>query len=69
MEVSRVSGYSDHYKDTRQAEFLRRWAPNEPWPESVTAENMRWNIARANAAEAELKQIKDALKVLRQAID
>lgn len=61
-----MSGYSDHYKDVRRREFIERWAPTPP--ASVTAENLRWNIARANAAEAELRELKDALVVLKGAI-
>jgi hypothetical protein len=58
-----MSSYSDDYKDQRQAEFIRRWAPAEI-PETTT-ENLRWNIARARAAEAELKELRDALKCLK----
>lgn len=60
-----MSSYSDAYKDQRQEEFLERWAPVEMPLPNVTPENLRWNIARANAAEADLKELRDALKRLR----
>lgn len=57
-----MSGYSDDYKDAKQAEFIREWAPGKvPEP---TEENLRWNIARANAAEHELRALKEALRTL-----
>jgi hypothetical protein len=62
-----MSGYSDHYKDVKQAEFIRRWTDGVTMP-PLTDENMRWNVARARAAEAELAEIKEALNVVRKAI-
>lgn len=61
-----MSGYSDAYKEQQTAEFIERWAPaiqTEPTPE-----NLAWNIARARAAEAELAELKNALKVLLKAV-
>jgi hypothetical protein len=55
---------SDAYKDQQTAAFMDRWAPvvnTEPTPE-----NLRWNIARARAAEAELDRLKAALAVIKE---
>lgn len=60
-----MSGYSDTYKDMKVHEFMERWAPvveTEP-----TSENLRWNIARARAAEAELDELKNAINVILRA--
>jgi len=63
-----MSNYSDDYKDQKAHEFMRRWCPSDkPLPE-ISVTNMRWNVARANAAEAELTKLKDALKVLKDAL-
>lgn len=63
-----MSSYSDMYKDIRQREFLERWVPsNEELPEP-TAENLRWQIARARSSEDELKRIKSALQTLKKAL-
>lgn len=64
-EGEAMSGYSDAYKDQQTAAFMEHWAPvveTEPTPE-----NLRWNIARARAAEDELAEIKNAIKVLLRA--
>jgi hypothetical protein len=62
-----MSGYSDMYKDVKQVEFMDRWAPSVGMP-SPTKLNLRWNVARANAAEHELRELKAALRTLKDAI-
>jgi hypothetical protein len=59
-----VSGHSDAYKGHRQTKFMDRWAPNVTT--ECTPENLRWNIARARAAEAELDRLKAALAVVKE---
>lgn len=63
-----MSGYSEHYRDMQHAAFLEKWVPREEKLPEATPENLRFNIARARAAEAELNEIKRALHVLKRAI-
>lgn len=60
-----MSSFSDAYKDQTTAEFVERWAPVVTT--EATPENLRWNIARARAAEAELAELKNAISVLLKA--
>jgi hypothetical protein len=60
--------YSDTYKDMQQAEFLNKWTPDGIGPLKPNEENLRWNLAKRRAAEAELSEIKHALHVLRAAV-
>jgi hypothetical protein len=62
-----MSSYSDFYKDTKQAEFMERWAPLDAMPD-LTDSNLRWNVARANAAQSELRELKTALRTLKDAL-
>jgi len=64
-----VSGYSEMYHAQERAAFLKRWCPetSDNGLVEVTEANLRYNIARARAAESELQGIKSALYVLRQA--
>jgi hypothetical protein len=55
---------SDAYKDQQTAAFLERWAPVVTT--ECTPENLRWNIARARAAEAELDRLRAALAVIKE---
>lgn len=59
-----MGGYTDAYKDEQQAKFMDRWAPVVET--ECTPENLRWNIARARAAEAELDRLKAALAVVKE---
>lgn len=60
-----MSGHADAYKDAESRRFMQRWAP-ETLPE-LTEDNLRWNIARARAAEAKYEELRKALWTLRQA--
>lgn len=57
-----MSGYSEQFLAERRREFMERWAPDSLPP--LTEETLRWNIARARAAEDELSRLKQAAKVL-----
>jgi tRNA C32,U32 (ribose-2'-O)-methylase TrmJ len=63
-----VGGFSDTYKDFVTENFMKEWAPKREEIGEPTVENLRWNIARANAAEHELRELKNALKTLKKAI-
>jgi hypothetical protein len=64
-----MSGYSEMWAGMNHKHFVERWVPEERMIElNITDEGTRWFLARALAAEAELKEIKSALKVLREAI-
>jgi hypothetical protein len=58
--------YSDLYEDRDRANLIRSYGP-KVMPE-VTEENLRYNIARANKAEAQLDQIKKALRTLKAVV-
>lgn len=58
-----MADYSDHYKDQKRTEFLRRWEPDGGWPESYD-DTHKWLSARARSAEETLKEVKRALGTL-----
>jgi hypothetical protein len=60
--------YSDDYKDMQHAKFLDQWAPDDRLPE-LTAENLRYNIARANKAESELREIRIAVSDIKRVLN
>lgn len=61
-----MSGYSEAYRDQKHADFLRKWVPNAEIPHlNLDSESAVWFLARARAAEAELKELKGALATLR----
>lgn len=58
--------YSDDAKDLELAQFLRKWTPDGIGHLKVTEDNLRYNIARARAAEARLKEINDAINAMKK---
>lgn len=60
-----MSGYSDYYKDVRQAEFLERWIPKTEVEEKNYSEQERWFLARARAAEDKIKQYESVTSMIR----
>ena len=62
-----MSGFSDMAKDAEKAAFIRRWTEAVDMPEA-TEENLRWNVARARAAEHELSELKNLLRNLKGAL-
>jgi hypothetical protein len=61
-----MSGYGDDYKDQQRADFISRWIVDGKLP-ALTPESLAWNVARARAAEHELQELKNVLRVLREA--
>lgn len=58
-----MSGYSDAYKDEQHRRFLTRWEPKDGWPKNYD-ETHKWLSARAQAAEATVREIKGAVNTL-----
>lgn len=58
--------YSDDYKDRNRDIFLEKWAPKAKGLPELTEENLRYNIARANAAEAKLQNINIAVATVKR---
>jgi hypothetical protein len=61
-----VGHYSDFYAAEEEANLIRAYGP-ETLPE-LTERNLKYNIARANKAEAELRELKKALRTLKSAV-
>lgn len=62
-----MSGYSEIYREMKADAFLEQWAPKGSWEHiEATPETLRWNIARARAAENQLQEVKKAVTVLRR---
>lgn len=62
-----MSGYSEMAADQRRRDFLERWAKPETLPE-MTPDTFRFNIARARAAEARVKELEEPLRGLLSAL-
>lgn len=60
--------YSDDYKDMQIVALLRKWTPDGIGNLKVTESNLRYHLARARAAEAELAEIKDALAAFKKVL-
>jgi hypothetical protein len=58
--------YSEHYAAQEYDALVRDHGPKEL--PALTKENLRYNIARANKAEAELRELKGALRTLKRAL-
>lgn len=65
-----MSGYGEMAVALERRAFVDHWCPETLGDGLIEAneENLRWNIARARAAEDELRRIKDALKTLKATV-
>ena len=65
-----MASYSDHYKDMQHDAFMREWAPSQEemarFSEADLRETLRFNIAHRRKAEAELKELRDGLNVVKK---
>ena len=62
-----MSGYAEMSAEANRRRFVARWVPDEEAKKLQTNENTRWWLARARAAEAELEELKAALRMLKGA--
>jgi hypothetical protein len=58
-----MSDYSEMYADQKRAEFLKRWEPDNGYPQDWN-HTTRWWYARAKSAEIELQRMKSAVATL-----
>jgi hypothetical protein len=63
-----MSGYADDYKDQEQAAFIRKWVPEEDVSGFLNEQSVRYTLARARYAEAELRSIRDEVAVIHKLI-
>jgi len=65
-----MSGYGDMYREMQHARFMEQWAPTKDemarFSEADLRETLRYNIARRRKAEAELKELRDGLNVVKK---
>jgi hypothetical protein len=59
-----MSGYTEQYRAMQELAIIDRWCPKEEKMPEATPENMRFNIAYRRLAEAELKELRQAISTL-----
>ena len=62
-----MSGWGEMARDAELNYFIRRWVPDDEAKKLGTDGSSRWWLARARAAEAELEELKAALRVVKKA--